>query len=146
MLSVWNWPKVITLSGLYSKLLSDRAGVLNLLVLVYPQIKIVPLCVPPNQTCILFAYPQIKNSTQINFIWVFFLNFVYPCGLLTYPLWPLHVPLGVRVPQVENRCDRAKGAFHYQCPHLLSRVVTFFLQTQSFLQPWERTIKILNCV
>ena len=40
-----------------------KAGVLNLLVPAYPQIKIVHLCVPPNQTCIHFTYPQIKNST-----------------------------------------------------------------------------------
>ena len=38
--------------------------VLNLLVLTYPQIRIVPLCVPPNQNCIPFAYPQIINPTQ----------------------------------------------------------------------------------
>ncbi len=35
----------------------SKLGVLNLLVLAYPPIKIVPLCVPPNQTCIPFAYP-----------------------------------------------------------------------------------------
>ena len=54
--------------SIHSCLLLPRAGVLNLLVLVYPQIKVVPLCVPPNQTCIAFAYAQLKNSTQISFI------------------------------------------------------------------------------
>ncbi len=47
---------------------SSFARVLRLLVLDYPQIKIVPLCVHPNQTCIPFVYHQIKNSTQISFI------------------------------------------------------------------------------
>ena len=72
-----------------------RAGVLNLLVLAYPQIKIVPLCVPPNK----------KFYTNKLHLGGFF-KFVYPCGLLAYPLWPLYVPLGVRVPQVENRWPR----------------------------------------
>ncbi len=54
----------------------------------YPQIKIVPVCVPLNQK-------------------------FYPKGLLfgcffyfAYTLWASHVPLGVRVPQVENCCFR----------------------------------------
>jgi hypothetical protein len=59
LLTVKNW--VVKLS---------RSGVLNLLLLAYPQIKIVSLCVPPNQNCIPFPYPQIKNYTQISFIWV----------------------------------------------------------------------------
>ncbi len=90
----------------------DNTGVLNLLVLAYPQIKSFPLCVPPNQkfsplrtpksefnpfcvppnwSYILFVYPQIKNSTQISLFWVGFnilrtpLSFSRtPCGLLTY--------------------------------------------------------------
>ncbi len=33
------------------------AGVLNLLVRTYPQIRIVMLCVPPNENFIIFAYP-----------------------------------------------------------------------------------------
>jgi hypothetical protein len=74
-----------------------KPGVLNLLVSAYPKIKIVSLCVPPNQNYMPFAYPQIKNYTQKGFFWVFFLNFAYP-------LWSSHVPLGVREPQVKNRC------------------------------------------
>ena len=68
-------------------MISFIAGVLNLLVPAYPQIKIVPLCVPPNQNYMPFAYPQIKNSTQKGFFWAFFFNFAYP-------LWPSHIPLG----------------------------------------------------
>jgi hypothetical protein len=54
-----------------------------------------PLCVPPNK----------KFYTNKLHLGGFF-KFVYPCGLLAYPLWPLYVPLGVRVPQVENRWPR----------------------------------------
>ncbi len=39
----------------------STAGVLNLLVPAYPQIKIVPLRVPPNQNYMPFAYPQIRT-------------------------------------------------------------------------------------
>ncbi len=46
---------------------SSKPGVLNLLVPPYPQIKIVLLCVPPNQKYMPFAYPQIKNSAQKGF-------------------------------------------------------------------------------
>ncbi len=62
-----------------------RPGVLNLLVLTYPQLRIVPLCVPPNQNCNPFAYPQIKNSTQINLFLVGFKIWRTPCELLAYP-------------------------------------------------------------
>ena len=62
-----------------------RPGVLNLLVLTYPQLRIVPLWVPPNQNCNPFAYPQIKNSTQINLFWVGFKIWRTPCELLAYP-------------------------------------------------------------
>jgi hypothetical protein len=63
-----------------------RAGVLNLLLPQYPQIKIVPLSVPLDQNCMHFAYPQIKNSTQKGFFSAgFFLILHTPCELLTYP-------------------------------------------------------------
>ncbi len=81
----------------------SSAGVLNLLVLAYPQIKIVPLCVPPNKNWTSLAYPLIKNSTHIVFFWVVFTILQTPCELLAYPLWSGCVPPGVRVPQVENR-------------------------------------------
>jgi hypothetical protein len=55
-----------------------RAGVINLLLLTYPQIKIVPLCVPPNKSCLLFMYPQIKNCAQMSFFWVIFFFFCAP--------------------------------------------------------------------
>ena len=58
---------------------SSKAGVLNILGLAYPLNKIVPLCVPPNQNCTPFAYPQIKNSTQINLFWVVFKIWRTPC-------------------------------------------------------------------
>jgi hypothetical protein len=61
------------------------SGVLNLLVTAYPQSKIVPLCVPPNQNCMPFAYPQIKNSTQKCFFLAGFLILRTPCDLFTYP-------------------------------------------------------------
>ncbi len=65
---------------------SFSAGVLNLLVPAYPQSKIVPLCVPPNQNCMPFAYPQIKKSTQKGFFLAgFFLFLRTPCDLFTYP-------------------------------------------------------------
>jgi hypothetical protein len=46
-----------------------------------PPIKILPLCVPLNQSCIPFAYPQIKNSSHAyplyaSFEW--FLKFGIP--------------------------------------------------------------------
>jgi len=53
------------------------------------------LCVPPNQSWLPFAYPQIKNSTQMSFFWVFLFLFCIP------PMSFSH-PLGVHVPQVEN--------------------------------------------
>ncbi len=53
----------------------------------YPQIRIIcPSCTPQNQK----FYPK-------GLLLSVFLNFAYP-------LWPSHVSLGVRVPQVENRC------------------------------------------
>ena len=55
------------IKSLKTVFLNFRSGVLNLLVPTYPQIKIVLLCVPPNQNCMPFAYPQIKNSTQMGF-------------------------------------------------------------------------------
>ncbi len=80
----------------------------------YSQIKIVPLCKPPNQnftpmhTTKLklppYAYPQIRlvfplrtpqlkfYPTKLHLSGVFY--FAYPCGRLMYPLWPLHVPPG----------------------------------------------------
>jgi hypothetical protein len=75
-----------------------------------PKIKIVPLCVPPNQNCMPFAYPQIQNSTRKGLFWAGFFNFAYP-------LLPSHVPLGVRVPQVENRCYRQR----HDLPLVLAR-------------------------
>ena len=65
------------------------AGVLNLLVLAYPQIKIVPLCIPPNK----------KFYTNKLHLGGFFLNFVYPCGLHTYhPVASSHTPRGTCTP------------------------------------------------
>ncbi len=61
------------------------SGVLNLLVTAYPQSKIVPLCVPPNQNCMPFAYPQIINSTQKCFFLANFLISHTPCDLFLYP-------------------------------------------------------------
>ena len=55
----------------------SRAGFLNLLVLAYPKIKIVPLCLPPNKKYITFVYPQIRNSAHIVF-------WRTPCDLLAY--------------------------------------------------------------
>jgi hypothetical protein len=62
-----------------------KPGVLNLLVTAYPQSKIVPICVPPNQNCMPFAYPQIINSTQKCFFLASFLISRTPCDLFTYP-------------------------------------------------------------
>ncbi len=53
----------------------SKSRVLNLLVPAYPQIKIVPLCVPPNQK----FYPK-------GLLFSIFFNFAYP-------LCPSHVPL-----------------------------------------------------
>ncbi len=65
-----------------------------------PKSELYPLCVPPNQ----------KFYTNELLLSVFF-NFAYPCEILlsdflnfAYPLWASRVPLGVCVPQVENRC------------------------------------------
>ncbi len=57
-----------------------------------PKSDLYPLCVPPTTK----FYPNKLHLSRVFY-------FAYPCGLLTYPLWPLHVPLGVRVPHVENR-------------------------------------------
>jgi hypothetical protein len=73
-----------------SSALTTRPGVLNLLLPAYPQIKIVPLCGPPNQK----FYPK-------GLLFSIFFNFAYT-------LCPSHVPLGVRVPQVENCCFRPR--------------------------------------
>ncbi len=43
--------------------------------------------------------PQKKFYSK-GLLFIVFLNFAYP-------LWASHVPLGVRVPQVENRCTNA---------------------------------------
>ncbi len=59
--------------------------VLNLLVLVYPMIRIVPLCIAPNQNFTPFTYPQIKNSPKINLFWVVFEILHTPREFLTYP-------------------------------------------------------------
>ena len=53
-----------------------------------PKSKFYPPRVPPNQK----FYPN-------KLVFSGFKN-------LAYPLWASHVPLGVRVPQVENRCSR----------------------------------------
>jgi hypothetical protein len=52
--------------------------------------------------------PPLKNATKISFISVCFFDFAYPCGLLTYPLWPLHIPLGVPL----NRWSRTLHTEH----------------------------------
>ncbi len=80
----------------------SKTWVLNLLVLAYPQIKIVNLCSPPNQSCLPFVYPQIFYFTQMSFFWASF--FI----LSTPVMWASHVTLGVRVPQVENPWSKTK--------------------------------------
>ena len=97
---------------------ANNSGVLNLLVLAYIQIKIVTLCVPHNQSCISFTYPQIKNFTQISFFWEFF-KFVYP-------LWAYHAPLGICLPQVENNWPSSEA----NCYNLL--IVINLSQSQSY--------------
>jgi hypothetical protein len=78
MLSVSLCPKIITLSDSFSNtvfiqfmicidacftILSNRSGVLNLLILPYPQIRFKPFCVPPKSLFNTPAYPQIKLVT-----------------------------------------------------------------------------------
>ncbi len=56
------------------------------------------------------TYPQIRLMSPSQKLYpnkLHLSGFAYPFGLLMYPLWPAHVPLGVRIPQVENRCSRA---------------------------------------
>jgi hypothetical protein len=76
----------------------SKSGVLNHLVPPYPQIKIVPLWVPPNQYA-LRVPPKSKILPKMGIFWAFFIYFAYP-------LWPSHVPLEVRVAQVENRWSK----------------------------------------
>ncbi len=76
-----------------------RPGVLNLFLLAYPQIKMNPLRVPPNQNWPLLV-PQ--KLPLILFYWAYFdINYIS-----AYPLRTACVPPGVRVPQVENRWFR----------------------------------------
>ncbi len=70
-------------------------GVLNLLILTYPQIKIVPLCVPPKSELYALRIPPNQKFYPKGLLLSIFLNFAYP-------LCPSHVPLGVLIPQVEN--------------------------------------------
>jgi hypothetical protein len=96
-----------------------RSGVLNLLVLAYPQINVVPLCVPPNKNLIQIVPPGQKIAKETEFLVYFKYMKDLRMGsfelifkllafkkLLAYPQWTLGVPPGVRVPQVENRCSR----------------------------------------
>jgi hypothetical protein len=62
------------------------SGVLNLLVLAYPQIKIVPHCVPPNNNWAPLAYPLIKKYTHIVFFKLVFIILLIPSELVAYPL------------------------------------------------------------
>ncbi len=62
-----------------------RPGILKLLVVACPQIKILPFCVPPNQTCIPVVYPPNKKFYPNKLHLSEFFNFAYPCGLFTYP-------------------------------------------------------------
>jgi hypothetical protein len=72
-----------------SSALTTRPGALKLLILVYPQIKIWPLCIPPNQSCIPFAYPPNKKFyprvPPVCFFWVVFKIWRTPCKLHAYP-------------------------------------------------------------
>ncbi len=58
--------KIVPLTGHWTKNPQSRQGVLNLLGLAYPQIKIYLLCVPPNHNITPFAYPQIKTHGMAN--------------------------------------------------------------------------------
>jgi hypothetical protein len=78
----------------------STAGVLNLLVLAYPQIRIVSPLHTPKSKLYPFAYPPNQNFYPNELVLSGFQN-------LAYPLWASHVPLGVRIPQVENRCSKA---------------------------------------
>ncbi len=64
---------------------SFKSGVLNLLVLVYPQIKNKSSSFPQIRAVSFSSTPQNKNSTQISFFWVGFNILGTPCELLTYP-------------------------------------------------------------
>ncbi len=77
---------------------ASKAGVLNLLVPTYPQIKIVLLCVPPNQNCMPFAYPKSKILPK----WASFEHFFKFC---VPPVTFSRTPRG-SVPQVENSCSK----------------------------------------
>ncbi len=126
---------ILTIYETYS-----RPGVLNLLVLVYPQIKIVPLCIPPNQNCIPLAYTQIKNSTQISFISVGFLILRIPVGSSRTPC----------VPQVDNRYSRPLGQQSEERKHNLFSTLTYLLfSTWCSLQfLWNKSLcfKVANCL
>jgi hypothetical protein len=76
--------------------------VLNLLVLAYPQIRIVSPLHTPKSKLYPFAYPPNQNFYPNELVLSGFQN-------LAYPLWASHVPLGVRVPQVENRWFKRLG-------------------------------------
>ncbi len=78
---------------------SFKAGVLNLLVPAYPQISFIPLSTPKSELYALRVPPNQMFYPK-GLLLSIFLNFAYP-------LCPSRVPLGVRVPQVENRCFRA---------------------------------------
>jgi hypothetical protein len=73
-----------------------KSGVLNLFLLAYPQIKMNPLRVPPNQNWPLCVPPKLL---LFPFYWAYF-DMSY---ISEYPLRTACIPPGVRVPQVENR-------------------------------------------
>ncbi len=71
-----------------------------------------PLCTPKSDLYPLPVPPTKKFYPNKLHLRGFF-NFAYPCGLLMYPLWPLHIPLGVCVLQVENRCSNLPNKYQY---------------------------------
>ena len=83
-------------------------GVLNLLVPANPQIKIVPLCVSPNQNCIPFVYPQIKkiypNKFHLGKVFKFCISLQAP-GVP--PVASSRTPRGTRIPG-GNRWSRLR--------------------------------------
>ncbi len=77
-----------------------RTGVLSLLVLAYPQIKIIPLCVPLSQSCFPFAYHKIKKIYLNELLLSSFLMLHTLCEHLLSDF----LKRASHVLQVENHC------------------------------------------
>jgi hypothetical protein len=77
-----------------------------------PNSKLNSFRIPPKQHLIPFVYLLWAHFAMIS--------------ISTYPLQTPCVPLGVRVPQVENRCYRTTFPYAEHKSHRLNRFIKYF--------------------